>query len=186
MNRRRRLLALGLILLAAFTASAKSKEEKQAEARKKADQTLQRLYKAKPSAQGAVKASAGYAVFNSGGAKILVAGAGRGNGIAVDNRTQKVTYMKMREIQAGFGMGVKKFSTIFVFETKDALEKFINSGWEFGGQSTAAAKSGDGGGSLQGAVSVSPGVWMYQLTDKGLALELTGKGTKYFKDDDLN
>jgi len=35
-------------------------------------------------------------------------------------------------------------------------------------------------------VSVSPGVWMYQLTDKGLALELTGKGTKYFKDDDLN
>ena len=31
-----------------------------------------------------------------------------------------------------------------------------------------------------------PGVWMYQLTDKGLALELTGKGTKYYKDDDLN
>jgi len=24
------------------------------------------------------------------------------------------------------------------------------------------------------------------MTDKGLALELTGKGTKYFKDDDLN
>jgi hypothetical protein len=24
------------------------------------------------------------------------------------------------------------------------------------------------------------------LTDKGLALELTGKGTKYSKDDDLN
>jgi lipid-binding SYLF domain-containing protein len=92
----------------------------------------------------------------------------------------------MREIQAGLGVGVKKFSTIFVFENGDALEKFINSGWEFGGQSTAAAKTGDGGGSLQGAVSVSPGVWMYQLTDKGLALELTGKGTKYFKDDDLN
>ncbi len=186
MNRMRPLLALGLILLSTFTAIAKSKEEKQAEARKKADATLQRLYKAKPSAQGAVKVSAGYAVFNSGGAKILVAGAGRGNGIAVDNGTQKVTYMRMREIQAGLGMGVKKFSTIFVFETKDALEKFINSGWEFGGQSTAAAKTGDGGGSLQGAVSVSPGVWMYQLTDKGLALELTGKGTKYFKDDDLN
>jgi len=27
---------------------------------------------------------------------------------------------------------------------------------------------------------------MYQLTDKGIALELTGKGTKYFKDDELN
>lgn len=182
----RLLTLLVLILLSALTIVAKSKEEKQAEARKKANETLQRLYKAKPSAQAAIKSSAGYAVFNSGGAKILVAGAGRGKGIAVDNATQKVTYMKMREIQAGLGMGVKKFSTIFVFETKDALERFISSGWEFGGQSTAAAKTGDGGGALQGAASVSPGVWMYQLTDKGLALELTGKGTKYSKDDELN
>jgi lipid-binding SYLF domain-containing protein len=186
MNRVRLLVALVLILPSAFTVVAKSKEEKQAEARKKADATLQRLYKAQPSAQAAVKSAAGYAVFNSGGAKILVAGAGKGKGLAVDNATKKITYMKMRELQAGLGMGVKKFSTIFVFENKGALEKFINSGWEFGGQTTAAAKSGDGGGSLQGAVSVSPGVWMYQMTDKGVALELTGKGTKYSKDDDLN
>lgn len=186
MNRTRLSIALGLVLLSAFTVIAKTKEEKQAEARKKAHETLQRLYKQKPSAEGAIKKAAGYAVFNSGGAKILVAGGGRGKGIAVDNKTQKVTYMKMREVQAGLGMGVKKFSTIFVFETADALKKFINSGWEFGGQSTAAAKSGDGGGSLQGAVSVSEGVWMYQMTEKGLALELTGKGTKYSKDDDLN
>ncbi|HEX5882944.1 MAG TPA: YSC84-related protein [Pyrinomonadaceae bacterium] len=182
----RLLISLALILLGGFTVLAKSKEEKQAEARKKAGQTLERLYKAKPSAQAAIKAAAGYAVFNSGGAKILVAGAGRGSGIAVDNATQKVIYMKMREIQAGLGVGVKKFSTIFVFETKNALGRFINSGWEFGGQTTAAAKTGEGGGALQGAASVSPGVWMYQLTDKGIALELTGKGTKYFKDDDLN
>jgi lipid-binding SYLF domain-containing protein len=182
----RLLIALVLMITSAFTVAAKSKEEKQAEARKKADQTLQRLYKAKPSARAAIKTAAGYAVFNSGGAKILIAGAGRGSGIAVDKATQKVTYMKMREIQAGLGMGVKKFSTIFVFETKDGLQRFINSGWEFGGQTTAAAKTGDGGGSFQGAASVSPGVWMYQLTDKGIALELTGKGTKYFKDDDLN
>lgn len=186
MTRTKLLIALGLMLLSAVTVAAESKAEKQAKARRKADETLQRLYKAKPSAQAAIKKAAGYAVFNSGGAKILIAGAGRGSGVAVHNGTHKVTYMKMREIQAGLGMGVKKFSTIFVFQNGDALEKFINSGWEFGGQTTAAAKSGDGGGALQGAVSVSPGVWMYQLTDKGLALELTGKGTKYFKDDDLN
>ena len=186
MNRVKLLVASALILVSALTVIAKTKEEKQAEARKKADQTLQRLYKAKPTAQAAVTSAAGYAVFNSGGAKILIAGGGKGSGLAVDKATQKVTYMKMREIQAGLGMGVKKFSTIFVFETNDALERFINSGWEFGGQTTAAAKTGDGGGSYQGAASVSPGVWMYQLTDKGLALELTGKGTKYFKDDDMN
>ena len=186
MKRARLIIGFALLLLSALPIAAKTKEEKQAELRKKAAATLERLYKARPSAKTAVKGAAGYAVFNSGGVKILVAGGGRGQGIAVDNSSQKVVYMKMREIQAGLGMGAKKFSTIFVFETKDGLERFINSGWEFGGQTTAAAKTGDGGGSLQGAASVSPGVWMYQLTDKGVALELTGKGTKYFKDDDLN
>jgi hypothetical protein len=33
---------------------------------------------------------------------------------------------------------------------------------------------------------VSPGVWMYQLTDTGVAFEITAKSTKYYKDDDLN
>jgi hypothetical protein len=39
---------------------------------------------------------------------------------------------------------------------------------------------------LAGAVSVMPGVWLYQMTDDGLALELTAKGTKYYRDDALN
>jgi lipid-binding SYLF domain-containing protein len=128
MKRRELLIVFSLVFACSITAAAKSKEEKKAELRKKAQATLARLYKARPSAQAAVKKAAGYAVFNSSGVKILVAGGGKGQGLAVDNATQKVTYMKMREIQAGLGMGVKKFSTIFVFETKAALEKFINSG----------------------------------------------------------
>jgi lipid-binding SYLF domain-containing protein len=182
-----RFLIIGvLVLLSALTVLAKTKEEKQAEARKKADQTLQKLYKSKPSAQAAIKRAAGYAVFNNKSAKIFVGGGGSGSGIAVDNKTQHVTYMKMREIQAGLGMGVKKFSLVFVFENKKALDDFANGNWDSGGQTTAAAKTSDGGGSLQGAVAGGPGVWVYQMTDKGLALEMTVKGTKYSKDDDLN
>jgi len=174
------------ILLIAVTGVAKTKTEKQTEARKKADETLQRLYKAQPSARAAIKAAAGYAVFNNKGAKILVGGTGSGSGIAMYNKSQQVTYMKMREIQAGLGFGVKKFSVIFVFENQKVLDDFVNGSWDAGGQTTAAAKSSDGGGSLQGAVAGGPGVWVYQMTDKGLALELTVKGTKYSKDDDLN
>ena len=62
----------------------------------------------------------------------------------------------------------------------------MNSGWELGGQTSAAAKAGGKGGSFQGAMAVAPGVWLYQLTEAGLALELTAKGTKYYKDEDLN
>lgn len=179
-------MMFAMILMVAAPSFAKTKEQKQADVRKSANETLAKLYKARPSAKATVKAATGYAAFSNFGMKILLAGGGKGQGIAFDNGTQKVTYMKMLEVQAGLGMGVKKFRTIFVFETKDAMDQFINKGWEFGGQATAAAKSGDKGGSYQGAVQVMPGVWMYQLTDKGLALELTGKGTKYYKDDDLN
>jgi lipid-binding SYLF domain-containing protein len=174
------------LLLMALPVWGASKAEKQKEVQKVSQQTLSQLYKTQSSARKAIANAAGYATFSNFGMKIFIAGSGSGSGMAVDNKTKKITYMKMIEVQAGLGIGVKKFRVIFVFDTQKALNDFINSGWEFGGQATAAAKAGDKGGEMAGAVSVAPGVWMYQLTDTGLAAEITGKGTKYYKDSDLN
>ncbi len=162
-------------------------EKKRQEVRKMAAGTLKRLYKAQPLARDLVEKGAGYAVFSDVGVKILFTGSGKGQGIAVDNKTKQETFMKMFELQAGLGFGVKKFKVIFIFHTPDAMNKFVESGWEFGGQTTAAAKSSqEKGAAAAGASTVSDGVSMYQMTDKGLALEITAKGTKYYKDDDLN
>jgi len=169
-----------------FAAAADKKQGKRQEIRKMAQQTLDRLYGVHPSAKAAVENAKGYAVFSNFGMKIFLAGGGSGSGVAVNRVTKQETFMKMAEVQAGLGIGIKKFSVIFVFETEQALESFVNRGWEFGGQATAAAKAGQKGGALAGATSVSPGVWMYQLTDTGLAAEVTAKGTKYFKDSSLN
>jgi lipid-binding SYLF domain-containing protein len=195
MNREHFLRAgIAITLLLGFAPSsgpllAASKEEiaqKQADVRKMANETLARLYKVQPSAKQAVSKAAGYAVFSNFGMKIFFAGGGSGKGLAVDNKTKKETFMKMVEVQAGLGLGIKKFRLVWVFETQSGLNSFINSGWEFGGQATAAAQASGQGGAFAGAMSVSPGVWLYQLTDDGLALELTAKGTKYYKDGDLN
>ena len=181
-------VALGLVVLGSTPAIAakNSKEEQRAEVRKTSQKVLGQLYRAKPSAKGAVAAAAGYVVFSNFGMKLFVAGGGAGSGLAVNNATKQEVFMKMVEVQAGLGFGIKKFRVIFIFETESALKEFVNSGWEFGGQATAAASYDNKGGAYQGAVSVMPGVWMYQLTDEGLALELTGKGTKYYKNDELN
>jgi len=167
-------------------AGENDKEKQRTEIRKMAHDTLQQLYKAEPKTKAAVTHAAGYAVFSNMGVKILVAGSGNGKGIAVNNKTKQETFMKMLQVQAGLGMGVKKFRVVFVFDNEKALDTFVNSGWQLGGQSTAAAKTGDKGGSMAGAASVSEGVWMYQLTDKGLAAEISATGTKYYKDGDLN
>ncbi len=170
------------------TEAEKKKEiqQERADIRKMAKETLARLYKVQPEAKKAISKSAGYGVFSNFGIKIFFAGSGKGKGIVFDNKSKKQTIMNMIELQAGIGLGVKKFRLVWVFENHKDVDGFINSGWEFGGQTSAAAKMGDQGGAFAGAMSVSPGIWLYQLTDDGLALELTGKGTKYYKDDDLN
>jgi lipid-binding SYLF domain-containing protein len=66
------------------------------------------------------------------------------------------------------------------------LNQFLDSGWAGSAEGDAAAKAGKSGAAYSGAVQVNPGVWVYQITKNGLALQLTLQGTKYYKDDDLN
>ena len=182
------ILVLGFMLTTAplCAASDEKVQQQREDIRKMANDTLARLYKTQPSAQKAVETAAGYAVFSNFGMKIFLAGGGSGSGIAVNNKTKQESFMKMVEIQAGLGFGIKKFRLVWVFESQKNLDTFINSGWELGGQTTAAAQLSGQGGALAGAMSISPGVWLYQLTDDGLAIELTAKGTKYYKDSNLN
>jgi lipid-binding SYLF domain-containing protein len=146
--------AMACALVLAAHAAESDKEKQQKEIRNMAQDTLQQLYKAEPKTKAAVTRAAGYAVFSNMGVKILVAGSGNGKGIAVNNKSKHETFMKMLQAQAGLGMGVKKFRVVFVFDNEKALDSFVNSGWQLGGQSTAAAKTGDKGGSMAGAASV--------------------------------
>ena len=153
---------------------------------KKNQEILANLYKVQPKAKEAIEKAVGYATFSNFGMKILIAGGGTGTGVVINKDSKKPIYMDMAEVQAGIGLGIKSFQNIFVFQTQAALNDFVNSGWTFGGQTTVSAKYENNGDAYQDAVTVSPGVLMYQLTDSGLAAEITGKGTKYYKNTDLN
>lgn len=168
--------------------TTESKDKARAEIRKASDKTLADLYRAKPSARKVVEGAAGYATFSNFGMKIFVAGGGAGKGLAVrgTGSERQETFMKMVEVQAGLGIGIKKFKLVFVFENSAAFDRFVKSGWESSAQATAAATDGSKGAVREGAVPIGDGVWLFQLTDKGLALEATIKGTKYYKDDELN
>jgi lipid-binding SYLF domain-containing protein len=177
---------LSSVTLVAAPVHAEDKAQQQADIRKTSQDILAELVRIQPSAQAAVERAAGFAVFSSAGLKVFVAGGGMGTGMAVNNRTRQVVFMKMAEVQAGLGMGFSKLKQVWVFDTQGAFDNFVNSGWEFGGQATLAAQAGGQGGGYAGAIPVSPGVWVYQLTGDGLAASLTVKGSKYYKADDLN
>jgi lipid-binding SYLF domain-containing protein len=81
---------------------------------------------------------------------------------------------------------VKKYDLVFVFDSEQALAAFIDKGWQGSAQSTVALKSKSAGRSYEGAAAVAPGVWLYQVTQSGLAAEVSLKGSKYFRDKDLD
>ena len=122
------MLAMGL----AGAANAQSKAERQADVREGARQTLARLYEVQPAARAAVTRAAGYAVFTDFGMKLLIAGGGKGQGLAINNKTKAETFMKMLQVQAGLGFGIQKFRMVWIFETQQAFDNFVNTGWEFG------------------------------------------------------
>jgi len=180
-------VCIAVTTLALGVSSAKdSPDQKREKARKMASSTLAELYKLQPAARGAIQKSAGYAVFDNMGTNLLLLSTARGGGIAVNSATKQETFMKMISAGAGVGVGVKDYRVVFVFETPQGLSQFLDSGWDASAQADAAAKTKDSGGAYSGAANVSPGVWVYQITKKGLALQVTLQGTKYSKDDDLN
>ncbi len=179
--------AMMLLLTLTGQVCAQSIQEQRSDIRATVNDTLNRLYAAQPSAKQAIANAAGYGVFNDFGMKILFAGGGTGKGLVVNNRTKKETFMKMVEVQAGLGLGVDKYRLVWVFERASDLDQFINQGWELGAQATLTAQvNGQGAQGFAGAVSVTPGVWLYQLSEEGLAADITAKGTKYFRDNELN
>ena len=191
MRTRTTLAAIALASAVAFAPSAEAadaekKAKEQAAIRKEAQNTLSKLYAAQPSAKAAIQKAAGYAAFDNFGMNLFVISTASGKGIVVDRASKKETFMKMVSGGVGLGLGAKDFRVVFVFEKKSGLDNFIKSGWDADAHAEAAAKSGQKGGAYEGAVSVAPGVWVYQITEKGLALQATLQGTKYYKNDDLN
>jgi lipid-binding SYLF domain-containing protein len=179
------ILAVALLTVGAYGGEDDNKKKRQ-KTRKMAAEALQDLYKLEPTSQAAIQKAAGYAVFDNMGVHVLLLSTARGSGLAVNNKTKQDTFMKMASAGAGLGMGVKDYVVVFVFESDKALAQFLNSGWSGSGQADAAAKAGEKGGAYSGAAEVAPGVWVYQITKNGLALQLTLQGTKYYKDDKLN
>lgn len=179
------ILAVAL-LYASVSIAGDDNEKKREKSRKMADKTLQDLYKLEPPAQAAIQKAAGYAVFSNMGTNLFLLSTARGSGIAVNNQTKQETFMKMISAGAGLGIGVKDYRVVFVFENDKALQHFLDSGWSGSGQADAAAKAGEKGGAYSGAAEIAPGVWVYQITKNGVALQLTLQGTKYYKDDNLN
>lgn len=183
------LVTLFLCMLIALPASAYGNDSA-AEQRRQIDQlsknTLEKLYAKYPHARRVINECYAWATLSNSGFKVLFIGSSHGRGLAYNNQTGEKVYLHMKELSAGLGLGAKEYDLIFLLNTRDAWENFIAGKTRFGASAEASADDGVNGGTGEGAEYVAPGVWVFQMTTKGLALEATLKGTKIYKDKNLN
>lgn len=175
---------LGL-LLGACVVSGGSVAEKRAAVQDMKNEVLQELYSKKPDVQQQLNGAPGYAVFSSANVNLILASFGGGYGVMHDNRSGQDTYLKMGEFGVGLGAGLKDFRVVMIFHTQDAIDRFMEYGVGVGAQADAAAVASDQGGAVAGELQLD-NITVYQLTQTGLALQATIKGTKYWRDTELN
>jgi len=147
---------------------------------------LENLYEKVPAAKRIIPKAYAYATLSNTGMKLGILGDAHGRGLAVNNVTGEKIYMRMNEMGIGIGLGVKEYDLIFVISNETAWKSFISGDIKFASSAEAGASDGKTGDSVEGASIAAKGVWVYQMTKKGLTLDASIKGTKIYPYKKLN
>lgn len=142
---------------------------------------LEKLYAENPAARAELESANGYAVFDINTVNALVLVGAKGKGLLTDNKTGKQTYMLTVRAGTGPGLGYQRLYQIFVFKSEAALAQF-KLGDAAGGDVSAAASLG----TANKQYSFNPYITVYQLSEKGFAIQANWGGTAYFVDPNLN
>lgn len=146
-----------------------------------ADKALAKLYAVNPAVRKEIEQAAGYGVFDVTTINAVLLVGAKGSGVIFDNKTKKPTFMQSIRAGTGPGVGYQELYQIFVFKSKEALEQF-KVGDKVGGDLMASTTVGTE--AVQ--ISANPYINVYQLSEKGYALQANYGGAVYLVDPNLN
>ena len=146
-----------------------------------ADKALARLYAHNPGVRKEIEQAVGYGVFDVTAINAVLLVGARGPGVIFDNKTGKHTFMQSMRAGTGPGLGYQELYQIFVFKSREALDQF-KVGDKGGGDLMASTTVG----TTAVQVSANPYISVYQLSEKGYALQANYGGAVYVVDPDLN
>ena len=178
-------LAAGALGLSACTtttdtappAAAASSFSTQAKLDSAVTATLDRLYKVAPGSREMVQHAAGVLVFPEviGGALIIGAEHGRG---ALRVRGRTAGYYSTTGASVGWQVGGQSKSVVYVFSTREALNKFQTSkGWTAGADATVAIGKVSANGSVDSETVRQP-VVSFVMNNVGLEVGVSLTGAK--------
>ena len=183
-----RVVKFAAVMLAAFLAascssstySSMSVQEKRDFLAGVEQKTLAELIEKSPEIQAEMDRSVGHAVFSNRSAKIPFVGAGEGIGVVLDKKTGERTYLKVRRLDVGGGLGVREYRLVVVFFEEEPLKKLAGGKLELAAGAEAGAGKGDVGLGTEGiSGKQKEKLALYQLSDKGVSATITVRLIRY-------
>jgi lipid-binding SYLF domain-containing protein len=162
--------ALATLLVGCATSPPQDPDQQRAELDAMADETVEALIEAQPSARDVLDRSLGYVVIDMRVTKIPMIGAGNGLGVVVDRRTDTRAYLKVTRFDIGGGWGAQHFKVIVVFEDGKLLDRAKSGAWHYEAGAEVAAGTTSVDGTAQTA---SKGFQAYRLAEGGAAAPVT-------------
>ncbi len=142
---------------------------------------IAKLFDHYPSAKVLFDVSYGYAVFDSRKFSLLLH-TNQGAGVAVDRVTGGRTYMNFFGAGLAAGIGGKFYQQIVLFDNRESYERFVQEGWE--ATSEVGVIAGDQAAEL--TAKYNGGMAIYQVNGKGILIDASLSGAKYWQNDALN
>lgn len=112
--------------------------------------------------------------------------AGKGLGVVYDNKTKTPIFMNAIRAGTGPGVGYKSIRGVLIFANETVYKQFTTIGLQVSASGGALLKVAGKGTQASKAVSLIPGVSLYQLVDTGLVLQANWGATEFLKDPNLN
>ncbi|MBP7646449.1 MAG: twin-arginine translocation pathway signal, partial [Comamonas sp.] len=157
-----------------------SAPDNRAELESQSTAALTRLYSAMPGTRELVAKAKGVLVCPAVIGGSFVIGAEHGKCVLRSNGTSR-GYYSTTAASVGWQAGGQSKAVIYVFNTQDAYNKFVNSdGWSVGADATVAVGKAGANGSVDTATANAP-ISSYVLTNTGLEAGVSVQGAKISK-----
>ncbi len=164
--------SLLFVLAACSSMSVSERETKRNQLDDMAEKAIAGLIEQDPALQLKLDESLGYAVANMKVTKVPVVGAGGGEGVFVNKKTNERIYFTVSRFDIGGGWGARSYKILLVFETQEMMDRLDNGTWEFqagveASAGTAAAEGSSG--------ALSEGYTVHVLSDGGASATATAR-----------
>jgi len=166
------LICMLFVITGCSTMTVTEKDQKRSELDAMAETAIAGLIEQDAKVKTEMDKSVGYAVANMKLVKVPLVGAGGGEGVFVDKKTNQRTYFTVKRLDIGGGWGGRSFKLLIVVYSQEILDRLGSGTWVF----QAGAEASVGTAAAEGSTSaLKKDFNVYVLSDGGASATVTAR-----------